>query len=182
MYTKKNAHSCTHDNIIEWKHFPRYWPYVWGIHWSPVNSLHKGQWCVALMFSLICTWTNGWVSNWDAGDLRCHCAHYDITIMMHILALCCVFIFLLLDNFYPLFSWQSKAKQSFMSHTTYTAMSKFYILWLVQERRNSSALAIELHPSCTTHRYHPKHNILSAFCLNTFSNLPSFTDKVQMIS
>ena len=27
---------------------------VWGIHWSPVNSLTKGQWRRALMFSLIC--------------------------------------------------------------------------------------------------------------------------------
>ena len=40
---------------IKWKHFPRYWPFVWGIHWSPVNSPHKGQWGRALMFSLICT-------------------------------------------------------------------------------------------------------------------------------
>ena len=38
---------------------------------SPVNSRHKGQWCGALMFSLICAWINGWVNNerlviWDA--------------------------------------------------------------------------------------------------------------------
>ena len=26
---------------------------------SPVNSQHKGQWCGALMFSLICVWING---------------------------------------------------------------------------------------------------------------------------
>ena len=30
--------------------FPRYWPFVWGIHWSPVNSPHKGQWRGALSF------------------------------------------------------------------------------------------------------------------------------------
>ena len=70
-----------HDDIIKWKHFPRYWPFVQGIHWSPVNSPHKGQWCRALMFSLICTWINGWVNNGEAGDLRCHHAHYDITLM-----------------------------------------------------------------------------------------------------
>ena len=36
---------CTvHDAVIKWKHFPRYWPFVRGIHWSPVNSLHKDQW------------------------------------------------------------------------------------------------------------------------------------------
>ena len=40
--------------IIKWKHFPRYCPFVWGIHRSSVNSPHKGQWRVALMFSSIC--------------------------------------------------------------------------------------------------------------------------------
>ena len=32
------AQVALHDNIIKWKHFPRYWPFVWGIHRSPVNS------------------------------------------------------------------------------------------------------------------------------------------------
>ena len=30
--------------------FPRYWPFVRGVHRSPVNSPHKGQWCGALSF------------------------------------------------------------------------------------------------------------------------------------
>ena len=33
-----------HDDVIKWKHFPRYWPFVRGMHQSPVNSPHKGQW------------------------------------------------------------------------------------------------------------------------------------------
>ena len=33
------------------------------------------------MFSLICTWINGWANNRDAGDLRPHRAHYDVTVM-----------------------------------------------------------------------------------------------------
>ena len=33
-----------HDDVIKWKHFPHYWPFEWGIHRSPVISLHKGQW------------------------------------------------------------------------------------------------------------------------------------------
>ena len=41
-----------HDDVIKWKHFPRYWPFVRGIHRSPVNSPHKGQWRGALMFFL----------------------------------------------------------------------------------------------------------------------------------
>ena len=50
---------------------------------SPVNSPHKGQWCGALMFSLIYAWTHGWVNNQDTDDLRFHWAHYDITVMGH---------------------------------------------------------------------------------------------------
>ena len=71
----------THDDVIKWKHFPRYWPFVLGIHRSPVNSLHKGQWRRALVFSLISARNNGWISNGKAGDLRRHRAHYDVTVM-----------------------------------------------------------------------------------------------------
>ena len=70
-----------HDDVIKWKHFPRYWPFVREIHRSPVNSPHKGQWRGALMFSLIYTQINGWVNNGEVGDLRRHRAHYDVTVM-----------------------------------------------------------------------------------------------------
>ena len=30
-----------HADIIKWKYFPCYWPFVRGIHMSPVNSPHK---------------------------------------------------------------------------------------------------------------------------------------------
>ena len=70
-----------HDDVIKWKHFPRYWPFVRGIHRSPVNSPHKGQWRGAFMFSLIFVWINGWVINREAGDLRRYRAHYDVTVM-----------------------------------------------------------------------------------------------------
>ena len=77
-------HTClhfTHDDVIKWKHFPRYWSFVRGIHRSPVNSPHKGQWRGALMFSLICARINGWVNNGEAGDLRRNHAHYDVTVI-----------------------------------------------------------------------------------------------------
>ena len=48
--------------LIKWKHlwhFPRCWPFMRGIHRSTVDSPHKGQWSGALMFSLMCAWTNG---------------------------------------------------------------------------------------------------------------------------
>ena len=70
------------DDVIKWKHFRRYWPFVQGIHQSPVNNPHKGQWHGALMFSLICAWTNDWINNRDAGHSRRHCAHYDVTVMI----------------------------------------------------------------------------------------------------
>ena len=41
----------------------------------------KGQWRGALMFSLICVWTSGWVNNRGAGDLRRHRDHCDVTVM-----------------------------------------------------------------------------------------------------
>ena len=56
-------------------------PFVRGIHRSPVNCPHKGQWRGALIFSLICARINHWVYNGEAGDLRCHRAHYDVTVM-----------------------------------------------------------------------------------------------------
>ena len=72
---------ANHDDVIRWKHFPRYWPFVRGIHRSPVNSPHKGQWRGALMFSVICVWINAWVNNHEAGGLRCHRGHCDVTVM-----------------------------------------------------------------------------------------------------
>ena len=40
---------CWHDDVIKWKPFPRYWPFVRGIHRSPVNSRTKASdaelWC-----------------------------------------------------------------------------------------------------------------------------------------
>ena len=45
-----------HDDVIKWKHFPRNWPFVRGIHRSSVNSPHKGRWRGTLMFSLIYAW------------------------------------------------------------------------------------------------------------------------------
>ena len=66
---------------FKWKHFLHYWSFVRRIHQWLVNSPHIGQWRGALMFSLFCAWINSWVNNHEAGDLRCHRAHYDVIVM-----------------------------------------------------------------------------------------------------
>ena len=89
------------DDVIKWKHIPRYWPFVRVIH----RSLHKSHWRGALMFSLIfasingwvnnrykrpvtssfdvfCAWINCWENNREAGDLRRHRAHYDVIVII----------------------------------------------------------------------------------------------------
>ena len=55
--------------------------FVRGIHRSPLNSPHKGQWRGALMFSLVWAWINRWVNNGEAGDFRRYRAHYDVIVM-----------------------------------------------------------------------------------------------------
>ena len=80
MYFILHKQFFNHD-VIKWKHLLRYWPFVRGIHRSPVNSPHKGQWRGALMLSLICAWINGWVNNREAGDLRRYRAHYDVSVL-----------------------------------------------------------------------------------------------------
>ena len=64
-------------------------PFVRGIHRSSVNSPHKDQWRGALMFSLICAKTNGWVNYREADDLWRHCANYDVTVMKRSAASAC---------------------------------------------------------------------------------------------
>ena len=50
---------------------------------SPVVGEFPAQSPVTRSFdvSLIFAWTNSLANNGDAGDLRCHCAQYDVTVM-----------------------------------------------------------------------------------------------------
>ena len=83
VFRSDNQHywSIYHDDVIKWKHFPGNWPFVRGIHRSPVNFPHKGQWRGALMFSSIYARINDWVNNREAGDLRRQHGHYDVIAM-----------------------------------------------------------------------------------------------------
>ena len=62
LYVENLQNIILHDDVIKWKYFPRYWPFVW-----PVNSPHKGQWRGE--------------NNRDADHLWCHRAHCDVTVM-----------------------------------------------------------------------------------------------------
>ena len=53
-----------------------------------VNSLHKGQWLGALVFSLICAWTNGCANNRDTGGLRRYRFHCNVTLICKPDSLC----------------------------------------------------------------------------------------------
>ena len=67
--------TASHDDVIKWKHFPRYWPFVRGIHrWIPHTKASDAElWCFL--------WINSWVNNGEAGNLRCHRPHYDVIVM-----------------------------------------------------------------------------------------------------
>ena len=46
LHKRVSSNVCVtrhHDDVIKWKHFPRNWLFVWGIHWPPVNS--PELWC-----------------------------------------------------------------------------------------------------------------------------------------
>ena len=146
------------DDAIKWKHFPRYWPFVRGIHRSPVNSPHKGQWRGALMFSLICAWINGWVNNGGSGDLRRHRVHHDVTVMryhcfvllmemrfmvLHLVCLICDWIVTVIycDSFsFPMYQssyvtlvieWRHYSCFTFMNNIKWINFTK-YIFWYIR--------------------------------------------------
>ena len=104
-YSNENSHgiramfkACASHEIIffltyrPWVTFYRRSDVTWWCHQMETfsaflafcggNSPHEGQWRGALMFSLIGVWINGWINNRDAGDSRCHRAHYDVIVVM----------------------------------------------------------------------------------------------------
>ena len=49
---------------------------------SPVTGEFPAQKPVTRSFDVCFDLINGWVNNSGAGDLRRHCAHYDVTVMI----------------------------------------------------------------------------------------------------
>ena len=90
QYIQINPGSWLHDDVIKWKHFPRYWPFVRRIHRSPVNSPHKGPWRGALMvfFYLrlnkrLCKQSWGW---WFEMRLRPSWRHCNVVILVSLVS------------------------------------------------------------------------------------------------
>ena len=68
-----------HDYVIKWKHFPRYWPFVRGIHlWIPRTKASDAE---LRCFLWSAPWIDGWVNNRKAGNLRRQRAHYDVIVI-----------------------------------------------------------------------------------------------------
>ena len=71
----------THDHVIKWKHFLRYWAFVGN---SPVTSEFPAQKLLTRSFDVFFDLRlniNGWENNHEAADLRCHRPPYDVTAM-----------------------------------------------------------------------------------------------------
>ena len=64
-----------HDDVIKSKRFPRYWPIVRGIH-----RWFSAQWPVTRGFDVFFDLRLN-SNNREAGDLRRHRAHYDVSVM-----------------------------------------------------------------------------------------------------
>ena len=70
-----------HDDVIKWKHFPRYWRFVLGIHRTPGEFPTQRPVTRSFDFFFIYARITGWVNNREAGDLRRHRVHCDVTVM-----------------------------------------------------------------------------------------------------
>ena len=70
-----------HDDVIKWKHFLHFCPFVRGIHRWSVNSPHKGPVPRSFVWCLVLAWTNGWVNNRIAVSVTRPRAYYDVTVM-----------------------------------------------------------------------------------------------------
>ena len=74
-----------HDDIIKWKHFSRYWPFVRGTtghRWISLTKVRGAELCCIIWSAT--EKKNGWTNTRYAGDLRRHRAYYDVTVMLEI--------------------------------------------------------------------------------------------------
>ena len=125
-----------HNDVIKWKHFPRYWHCAGIIYWSSVNSPHEGQWRRALTFFFdlrqkkrLSKQSWGW---W----FETHHAQFDVTIMngiplLHILYCICP----ISTTIHLSTQWITKSKWDWPPSKSYypamaSKLNKEYMLWI----------------------------------------------------
>ena len=62
-------------DVMTWQRSPHWWPFVKGIHQSPVSSPYKGPMMQNFEFSLLLVWTDYWANSQVAGDLTAIIRH-----------------------------------------------------------------------------------------------------------
>ena len=69
--------AVTHHDVIKWKHFPSFQLFVWGIHYTRVDSPHK---CTVMQTFDVCCYfkqtveqTRDWLVIWDAVTVISRC-------------------------------------------------------------------------------------------------------------
>ena len=156
--------------------------YMRGIHRSPVNSPHKGQWRGALTFSLICTWMNGWVNNREAGNLRRYRAHYDFAVMS---------LFSQNDNI-PWLIHKGRARMPFWImnsivnlYLTIVSILFYWILWYIKYFHMESWLELNIY--LIMHTWNTKHAsasvepIIEMHCNIGFQNMLAVYNTVKSL-
>ena len=70
-----------HDDVIKWKHFPRYWSFRNSRVPVEFPAQRPLTWSFDVFYDL--RLNNAWVNNREAGDLRRRHAHYGVIVIQN---------------------------------------------------------------------------------------------------
>ena len=104
----------------------------------------QGQY-TKLWFFLMCAWINHWVNNREAGDLKRHRTHYDVTVMMVMIREICLQTIILLTHcitwaFFQCYIISVSTRHVLMHRLGYSAIfgaltdAKFFVAEVFQRR------------------------------------------------
>ena len=113
------------------EHFPRYWPFVRGIHRSPVESPHKGQWLGAFGFFFV---NKQPLRRWFETSLRPSWHHCNVIYSIPLL------ILLLLDTA----SWLLWGLDWHSLHTVKMGFSLSWSVFKIQRLRGVGIVLIQI--------------------------------------
>ena len=68
---RRKCFLCVNDNVMAWKCFPYYWPFV---QYQSIPRIMEHYYNI-LIFSLLLTWNWCWTTRRFASDLKCHDVH-----------------------------------------------------------------------------------------------------------